>query len=149
MKKSIISFTVNNNGKIQKDLIEFKDNSFYEDSINFKDFKNILKKIEDKNFKYEDYFNLIDNYNKLIHFLENIKKIIKKKFKNIELEIQLDIQEIEQKNNNLIKNILCKYILIKPSLTNIKSYTDKNVLSLEKYDNFELFLNNIKKLIKD
>ena len=147
LKKSSFFIKINNTDNNQQDLIEFRDNIYNEEYINYNDFKNVLKNVVNKNFEYKDYFQLIDNYNKLIKFIEDIKKIIKNKFKNIELEIKLDIEEIEDKNKNYIKNILCKYNLIKPPLINIKSYSDSNILYLNKYDNLKFFLIHLEQLI--
>lgn len=148
LKKSTITFNINNNGN-EKNIIEYKDNIFKEENINNLNFKNILKKMENKKFEYNEYFNLFDNYKKLIAFYEKIKQKIKERFKNIKIEIKLNFEEIdEEENNNTFKNISCEYILVKPVRIYGKSFCDKNILNLQKYHNLELFLNEISKNIE-
>ena len=74
-----------------------------------------------------------------------IKKIKDLKLYNLKLIIKLKIKEIGKQNENLLKNINCKYILSNPILIDInkKRYEDKNILINERLDKFELFISGI------
>ena len=74
-----------------------------------------------------------------------IKKIKDLKLYNLKLIIKLKIKEIGKQNENLLKNINCKYILSNPILIDInkKRYEDKNILINERLDKFELFISDI------
>ena len=74
-----------------------------------------------------------------------IKKIKDLKLYNLKLIIKLKIKEIDKPNENLLKNINCKYILSNPILIDInkKRYEDKNILINERLDKFELFISDI------
>ena len=91
---------------------------------------------------------LLDNYIHFIIFLETIKK----KTKNININdlesLTLKIKTINENSNDL-DNISCQYILNNLILYEInkKIYQDTNILSNEKYDNFDLFIEDIINII--
>ena len=93
------------------------------------------------------------NYRKFINFLEIIKanavkKISEQKLGNFKLSIKLNIKRIEE-NINSFDNISCEYTLIYPLFYEIKNnlYKDTNILNIEKYENFERFINDIIEII--
>ena len=109
-------------------------------SIIYKDFKKLFK-IKQRNNQ------TISNYIKFILFLKQIKmkaKNIKNTINNLELIIKFKIK-IEENNSFGLDNISSEYILQHPNLYNInnKKYKDNYILTNEKYDEFNNFINDI------
>lgn len=139
LKESTIILNINDKEKEGQNLYDFKDYSLIEKNVNFNEFKQKLEQVKNKQFEYDIIFKLIDNYEKLILFIEEIKKRIKNKIKGTKIKIKL---KFKQDSN---KNISCEYILIEPS--NIKFektiYKDNNILRLKDYSDFDSFLDEL------
>ena len=113
----------------------------------YEKFKMPLEKGEDQKFDNNDLNKLFSNYKQFISFLEKIRKKCIQKFKeyNLKLLIKLHIEQINENNDNLLKNICCKYYVVNPIIIDINknNYEDNNILSKEKFENFELFITDI------
>lgn len=110
----------------------------------------ILKKVENIKFEYNPIYELINNYNQLILFIDYIKTKLEEKVQNIDLEIKLNIKEnINDVKNFPYKNIICEYSIVKPLIKNMKSYSDSNILNYKNYYSFKEFLNDIIKNINN
>ena len=105
----------------------------------------------DKFEKYKNYKSLITKYKDLIVFIISIKDMAEDKFRKDKLSIKL----------NIIYSNICEYYLLDETSDfkiNNKIYQDKNILTILNqakypfyklnYPGFELFLDNIEKIVK-
>ena len=134
--------------KINEQIFFKYDIKYQENIMTDKKFIKPLEKGYNQKFENNENNKLFKNYISLINFLEKIKEKIDNEFLNCPLKIDLNIQivlkESEEKNNNDIKNINCKYYF--PKNNNIKDYGDNNIFN-NNIEGFQSFINAIKNYI--
>ena len=141
LEKSI--FVINIVNINQKFIHKFKDILYDidEKTISYERFIKPMDKGKDQKFDNKEINEIFNNYKLLINFLEEIIEKFKGFFK-FYISIILAFNESKTKNNNYIKNIVCEYILLEPSINEINNnqYKDENILLNKKKDNFNSFL---------
>ena len=144
LKKSTIFLYINKNNN-QNYSINYKEIIYENESLSYEEFIKTIDKQKKNIFNENDYF-ILEQFDKLLKFLENIKEIVKDKYTNENnLEIKLNLEEIEDEDNFLFKNISCTYILDSPLAISIdmKDYKDKDIFDNQK--NFIQFIEEINK----
>ena len=125
INKSNFEFHTNEKGKEQYIVYEKINYGFFNFKIEYNDLK-LIK--EDENFKNCKDQNLIDIYNKLLNFLEQVEDNLKKKFKyNYKLKISLDLKMEKKKNDDKDYNITCIYIFSDPIKNEKSQFKEDNI----------------------
>ena len=130
-EKSTITLHINKENKIEyKDIVHSRGNIAYNDLIN--PFQ------ENPEIKFEE--DTDENYKKLIRFLDKIKG--NNSLSKINLKSDLFININLQRDENNPENINSEYCLGNIGSLDIK-YQDKNILNIDNYKGFTLFLQKI------
>ena len=141
--KSTITLSINNNNENTIEYIEMIYNEGV--GITYEKFKNYFSEEQDQKLVMDYSNNLFNNYKKLINFFEKIKDIAKTNFlSENKFLIKINLEEVNPKNNNGIKNITSKYKLDNIFSLNGK-YKDENILNKDNYEGFISFSKEIAK----
>jgi len=143
---SLINLRINNS---KENAIEYEKIECDIFIISYSRFKIFFSEFQEYGFELDNfnkYSILFKNYKKLIEFLEKIKEIIKEKFaiiNKLKLFIKIKLKEDKTRNNdNSIKYIISEYY-VENSFFLDKQYQDKNILNINNYEGFTLFLKEI------
>jgi hypothetical protein len=125
INKSNFEFHTNEKGKEPYIVYEKINYGFFNFQIEYNDIK-LIK--EDDNFKNCKDQNLIDIYNKLLNFLEQVEDKLKKKFKYYyKLKISLDLKMEKKKNDDKEYNVTCIYIFSDPIKNEKSQFKEDNI----------------------
>ena len=125
INKSNFEFHTNEKGKEPYIVYEKINYGFFNFQIEYNDIK-LIK--EDDNFKNCKDQNLIDIYNKLLNFLEQVEDKLKKKFKYYyKLKISLDLKMEKKKNDDKDYNVTCIYIFSDPIKNEKSKFKEDNI----------------------
>jgi len=140
LKKSSITLSINFN---KENTIEYKQMIYNEGTgIIYEKFKNYFSEEQEQKLVKDYSNNLFNNYKKLIDFFEKIKEIAKTILSQNQFLIEINIKEVDPKNNSGIKNIISEYNLVKP-ISLKGNYKDENILNKDNYEGFTSFSKEI------